>query len=195
MKINEVRRTRFDSRNVEDVSEMSELILRDCQPYLNEIDGQIAKYVMMRGIPGHGQHYGFGKRQTRLDGRNSRNTPAPVHHSMNIWFDHNYGHPYRNGVFTTGEYLQAAQYGDIYAVFPIGKFDYLWVRGIPDMFILISPEITPTIEALERAKEVGRFKSDNLKTAITTGSEIMLWTEEYYYIELRMLEQIGKFLQ
>ena len=42
--------------------------------------------------------------------------------------------------------------------------------------------------------DFGQYKQDNLKKAIYGGGEIMVWCEEYYYMELSLLPALKAFL-
>ena len=68
--------------HVYDAEEIVEVLLRDCQPYLNEIDGNVQKYVLYRGmetVPASG----FGKKDARLSDRRARNTRSSMNDEIN----------------------------------------------------------------------------------------------------------------
>jgi len=202
MRINEIFRTSMTAQHVYDTKEIVEVLLRDCQPYLNEIDGNVQKHVMWRGMPTVPTK-GFGKKYARLNDRVARNTKSDMNDTINWFLKQHFEHPFRNGVYATGSKEHAAYFGDTdtsgevklppYAIFPIGDFDYLWNTKLDDMYnmlVTIAPSHLP-----DAMKQVLPFyKTDNLKQAITSDREIMLWTEEYYYIEEQRLYEIGKYL-
>ena len=198
MRINEIQ----TAEHVYDTKEIVEVLLRDCQPYLNEIDGNVQKYVMYRGMPTVPTK-GFGKKYARLNDRVSRNTKSDMHDIMNWFLKQHFEHPFRNGVYATGNPGNAKYFGDDvpgtdlksppYAIFPIGNFDYLWNTKLDDMYnmlVTIAPSHLP--EAMKNILPF--YKTDSLKEAIASSNEIMLWTEEYYYIEEQRLYEIGKYL-
>ena len=199
MKINEIWKP---AEHVYDTKEIIEVLLRDCQPYLNEIDGNVQKYVMYRGMPTVPAK-GFGKKYARLNDRVARNTKTEMNDMINLVLKQNFEHPFRNGVFATGHKDHAGFFGDTdasgevklppYVIFPIGNFDYLWNTKLDDMYNLLvttAPSYLP--EVME--KVLPFYKTDDLKAAIAANREIMLWTEEYYYIEEQRLYEIGKYL-
>jgi hypothetical protein len=60
--------------------------------------------------------------------REPRDTPLQVHNAVNDYFKQQYGKPFRNGVFATGYYSDAAIYSrdhSAWALIPIGHFSWL----------------------------------------------------------------------
>lgn len=48
------------------------------------------------------------------------------HRELNEAFEKKYGHPFRNSLFTVGNYTTAEPYGSaVFIIVPIGKFDWL----------------------------------------------------------------------
>lgn len=200
MKINEIADMRTP-----DVKEITEMLLRNCQPYLSEIDGNIQKHIMWRGLSGATVR-DFGSKQAHLSDRENLNTPKKVHDEMNEWFTEHYEHPWRNGVFVSGQESQARVFGlltlgghryeNAYVIFPIGNFEYLWNPGISDMYhdlIIANFQYIPQLMDLMNKKH--KFKTDDLKEALHKDIEIIVWVKEYYYLEPHLLPEIGKFLQ
>ena len=195
MRIYEFNQT---AEHVYDTKEIIEVLLRDCQPYLNEIDGNVQKYVLYRGmetVPASG----FGRKDARLSDRRARNTRSDMQAEINEFFTTHFEHPFRNGVYATGNANNASYFtkDDMserpYAIFPIGNFDYLWNPNLDDMYnLLIS--IAPTSVAGTMEKLLPTYKTNDLKKAITSEVEVMLWTQEYYYLEEQKLYEIGKYL-
>ena len=182
-----------------DVEEITEVLIRDCAPYLDEINGQVGQYVMWRGMQGTTAK-GFGRKDARLGGRKPLNTRKPQHDIINKFFVDNFEHPFRNAVFVSGDLMQAMEYsqggGYPHAIFPIGNFEYLWHPRLDDMYNTIA-NVAPTYtEKLMNDLKRG-YRQDGLTEAIShrDGLEIMIWCEEYYYMEKNMLGQIGKFIQ
>ena len=80
-----------------------------------------------------------------------------------------------------------------YAIFPIGNFDYLWNPRLDDMYNLLT-SIAPTQVAATMEKLLPTYNTNDLKKAIQSDVEIMIWTQEYYYLEEQKLYEIGKYL-
>ena len=133
MKFQEIEEEEFTGDAM--ISDMFHKIYQNCQPFLQEI-GDPNKFTLYRGI----QDTAFtenpyqGIKDVRLDNRLPTDTSQSDHTEINQYFEEAYGHPYRNGLFVTGTALIAENYGDVYAIFPIGKFDYIWHPKIPDLY-------------------------------------------------------------
>jgi len=228
----------------------------ECRPFLKEIDNRPARWIMYRGmndqrIIGKGLEDDYGIKTVRLTDRRPKDTPEEGHASLNEYFNKHYGHPYRNGLFVTGNEMAAESYGMPYAVLPIGKFDYIWNRDIDDMTTEIYDYIEGTQDGIENGlihehyawrqfyykttkgrkwvppglpgvpasapvtleqmtefmkgktdvdlielvlSEYSPYISKNLRSAISHGPEIMIWCQEYYYMDPVYLDKFQKFL-
>ena len=117
-----------DNGKIEDIAKT---VIRDCSPFLRQIDYNLLEYPLMRGLS---KPTVFAKIQANLSDRKPTGTSNNFHTEANKWFTTHYGHPYRNGVFTTGDPRVASSYGYLYYVFPIGDFDFLWSPAIHDLY-------------------------------------------------------------
>ena len=128
----------------EDARDIYHKIFQNCQPFLQQINNEVNHHTLYRGITGlpdsdnpeTGEPYAnrwMGTKQVRLDGRKPLDTYYAIHDDFNKWFEEHYGHPYRNGLFVSGTSTVAEAYGSLRAVFPIGKFEYLWHPKIADL--------------------------------------------------------------
>ena len=170
---------------------IAQLISRDCAPFIAALNGDLMQYKLSRGIE---QTAEFGIKKARLVGRKPTST-NPEHHAIwNNWFTENFGHPYRNGIFVTGDQLVASTYGTMYHIFPIGQYSILWNPKVGDLFNTMNGAMTkfwsnnpgqewdkPDIDnALDQLKS--DYRQDGIKEAIASEKEIMLWCEQYYYL-------------
>ena len=216
-------------------------VYQECQPFLQQIDNQPYQFAMYRGmqdrtVVGIGLEDDFGIKTVRLTNRHPMDTPQEGHDAFNEYFEQEYGHPYRNGLFVSGNEHMAEAYGHPYAVFPIGKFEYIWNQAINDLttdiydFVDIASGIPPTehpvwVEFFNSLhgggprdpvsdssmkvflknrtdsdligyvmKDFGRYNQDNLKKGIYGGGEIMIWCEEYYYMQSSLLPALKAFI-
>jgi len=192
MRINEIR-------SPHSIEEITELLIRDCQPFLQDIDGNLQDYLLWRGMNVYSKDR-FGEKEMRAN-RNPLNTPDEIHNEMNKWYQKNYGHPYRNGVFCTGDYSTAGGYGYARAIFPKGEFDFISHRTMDDSFdvaqramMVDSNKMVFVVNNLLDSIKSG-FNTTDLKSAISGQTEIILWVPEYYYLDIDMVKAIGKFLQ
>jgi len=109
------------------------IIRRDCKPFMDSIDNNPVYNTLYRGLMN--AEGGVGSKRVRLDGRTPMTTNEDDHNDLNKYFNEKYGHPYRNGLFCSGNKYQADDYGDIYVIFPIGEFDFIYNEEISDLYI------------------------------------------------------------
>jgi len=163
-----------------------ELIQRDCQPFLGKIGGKMGEYTLHRGMA-HSRTP-LVKKQVRLDDRNALSTSAVKHERYNNYFEDEFGVPFRNALFASGNKDQAAFYGDVFTVFPIGEFDWLWSPNIEDLALDITwprvggfDNVPPSQEHVDsELSRAGYDMNSNIKGAIESGNEIMIRCKEYY---------------
>ena len=137
MRLNEIHNTDLKLSN-RVMNDNFNKIFKSCQPFLNRIDNEVKYYPMYRGlkIP---KTVEIGVKAARLTNRTPKDSSPLIHDSFNRVFNEQYGHPYRNGVFASGDYHTAAAYGDgVYAIFPIGEFDYIWHEEIKDLYVMLA---------------------------------------------------------
>jgi hypothetical protein len=67
-------------------------------------------------------------------GRQPRDTEPEAHGAADDWFLHAFGVRYRsNALFGTGSYRQASDYGSVFAMFPIGDFNFCYSPVVDDL--------------------------------------------------------------
>lgn len=160
-------------------------IKRDCQPYLKQAGNLVFREGMWRGLGLDNPSERMTK-TARLDDRVPRDMDQDLHESLNVFFNDTYGHPYRNGVFVTGDRAEASQYGELYQIFPIGKFDYLWSPEIPDLMGALSMYNYYNEDFDEwMSANLTTYRDNDLQHAVRMNSEIMLWTKQYYALASR----------
>jgi len=105
--------------------------------------------------------------------------------------------PFRDAVFATGEAEMAAGFGALFSILPIGDFTFLWSPNVPDLAtefsgkttnifshffqILFSLDTSSNIDAGDYIKKAD-YRTTDLKAAINSGNEIMIFAKEYYAI-------------
>lgn len=84
--------------------------------------------------------------------RRPKDTPAVEHWFIDNYFFEKYGHRFRsNAIFSTGRYSDAKSYGNVFILLPIGKYEVLWHRHIPDLYSFLfedNPDMADCIYAL-----------------------------------------------
>jgi len=183
-----------------------ELIKRDCQPYLQQAKPFDSYTQLLRGMGGRNDN--FLKKQIRLENRKPKDIPQELHNRINQYFEQHYGASFRNALFTSSDYIQAENYGNVYYIFPIGDFKFLWSPDIEDLFMMYDeyrPWFRPgsdvpqeeqdrrTQEAMDEffKKDIlgGKWYNSNLSAGIDSGNEVMIRAKEYYAISLIAVEQ------
>lgn len=120
---------------------------RDCQPFLREAKDTI----LWRGIHSREQ---FLKIKPRRD-RKAKDTPQAISDVMDvIWKQYIGWKPRSEGVFTTTSLLAATTYSEqVYRIFPIGKFRYIYFDNVSDTYTFRSVIEHPFEMALMKKPE------------------------------------------
>jgi hypothetical protein len=155
-----------DPRNYE-VMKIVSYISRYCKPWLQQSAGRVA----WRGIRYYHEHKHRGinapsvfVRQTRTD-RNPKDSSNAFHNLYNILINVAGGTANRsNSLFVSGSTQEASYYGKVYAVFPIGSFNYTWSPELADWYSqveedneiyyfinLLKPDVQKLIKERDRA--------------------------------------------
>ena len=122
--------------------EMVTLIKKNCKPFL-----RASKRFIFRGIySDEVKSDGYQERTSRKD-RNPRNTQIHVHAAWDQYFFEKFGwKPRSEGVFATGSYETADDYGNGAIFFPIGRFEYIFSKKVVDIYDYHG-EISGTLES------------------------------------------------
>ena len=198
-------------------------IKKRCKPYLSLLKGKEPLYRGLHDVSDAKATYveeeedelinrtdvglGYGIKKVRKN-RIPKGTPAKEFKILNKWLQGNQHARRDKSISVTSNRTTAEFFGNNSWVFPIGKFDYSWVKS-PDMnhtnkntgyFVskwdLTDPEKQATISEFLKAYYSGtldvRTKQADLKHFITTnkgfseayknGYEIWIDCKEYYYI-------------
>jgi len=114
-----------------DSSHAADLIKKDCAPFLMAAKGA----VFYRGMPlDHAEEIcaGLYRSQTNRD-RQPKDSPPWLHNAMNDNLIKKCGIALRScSVFATASVIEASNYGDVHAIFPIGDFNYAWSKLVED---------------------------------------------------------------
>ena len=131
-------KTFLEGKSFADMSaeEAAQMIYDHCQPYLREsgVGKNFYEHGLLRGM----QHLGSDTIFTEVDvnrTRQPRDSDPKIHAILNKFFDEKFGEPLRStSVFATSKQGTASDYGSVFMIFPIGKFDYIWSTKIDDAF-------------------------------------------------------------
>lgn len=137
--------------------ELWKKITKDCQPFLREI--RKGSELVYRGM---GNHRGNGLKDVRKN-RNPVDTSKKVSQYVDkVLYDMFGWHPRSEGLFVTGDLKFGQRYGALKAVFPVGRFIYLW-----------SPTTRDSYNQL-RDSSLGMVMLDNNEKEL-----IKIWEDEY----------------
>jgi hypothetical protein len=170
-------------------------IKQECELFLEESEGRF----IYRGIP-RGRVIG-AKMFTFTPRRHAMDSPEFLHNELNKFFVQHFHMPFRDGLFASGSQWQARLYGQAMIVLPVGDFQYLCYDEINDMYDYwkgLADNYIKRLELLKYDRDLTYAMTDrlidqlpslhynfnrNLPQCISSGSEIMLWCNEYYLID------------
>ena len=101
--------------------------------------------------------------------------------------------PRSEGVFC-GTEGQALMYGNLYSVWPLDAFKFVWSPSVRDMFVDVIWPYKRNPEATNLQTIVNTYTDSDLKHAIRSAGEISLHCKSYYAINNENSQLIKKFL-
>lgn len=153
-----------------------------CGPFLQQAETRWAN--MYRGVTIATSP--LIEKKARLSNRVPLETSQTTHDEINEIFQAKFGHPFRNGVFASGNLSLVSTYGITFETFPIGQFKFLWSPDVPDLY--------DTMEELniKSANELDQFeyRTNDLQAAIDSKNEIMVWCSGYLGAEVQYMTQL-----
>lgn len=195
--LNEGKTTKIDLREWEfDSMEFLETLLtKNCQPYLKTIKG--TKELLFRGT---NQSFKLAQITPRKN-RTPKDTPLKYHKLLDKLFNIKFGwKPRSTGIFCSGR-DQARVYGNVYSIWPIGQFKFIWSPVIHDLYMKIynlawgTERWSIDLEQSTIQELVDTYQKTNLKLAIDNRNEIMLNCSEYYLLSLERSLELHTFLK
>lgn len=185
----------FELHNQEKVDEAVELIKRDCSFYLKHAPYLNSRIQMWRGISYLAVPF---SKQKAKKWRLPLHTPQKLHDSLNNFFVEKFGWPARSGTFVSWDIDTAASYGDLYAIFPIGEFKYVWSPDVVDLYenltdYLDDTEDAPTLDEIDARLKNYSWKDSGLSSMIPTYdmNELVIDATEYYAMSKSMVNAIA----
>jgi hypothetical protein len=171
-------------------------IKKDCQPYLQSV---IDPLMLFRGMT-YGQ--GFIRKKVRKDDRTPKAASMSRHNLVNDYFIDRFGIPFRNGIFCIPNLNVASGFGEVYVIFPIGKYEALWSPKVADLNYFFdddefddlraaldsmdtgSDEYMHTVGELWDVMDSQKWIRNRLDDAWAFKNEIMIWCDHYYALPL-----------
>ena len=159
------------------------LIWKNCQPFLKQMKSLNFENENLL-FSGRKSSSDFTKKKVRKN-RSPKDTSIDIHNWVDDWFYEKFGIRARsNTVFCTSDRGTSIEYGDVYVLFPIGKFEVIWSYHLKDLYDKFVMDM-----GLEYWKknflsyDAKTYKKGNLQRALKSKNEIMLYCKEYYMLE------------
>ena len=173
---------------------MIERIKKECKPYLEAIEYNVMEYRLYRGMQGTAAPYMTGR--VRLEGRKPQATGTHIHNAVNEYFTIKFGEPFRDALFTSSDANFAADYGNLFLVFPTGQFTFIWSEEVDDLYNFEHQMDAALEEDRDDENESVtngyfgdtmdnlNYRSSGFTKAMESRQEIMIRTPVYYGINL-----------
>lgn len=174
----------YENRELsEDFDGMVELIRADCKPFLEQANG----VMLYRGMHKTSTYL---KMTVRSD-RKPKNTSAAEHAVIDDWFNEKFGFRARSAaVFGSGEFADARLYGKVFAIFPIGRFEFVWSPIVSDLFVDIADSTgDDSKDSIINFLEQAEYTDKNLSRGILSNNEVMIHCGTYYAVRLSRPEE------
>ena len=168
--------------------------MADCARWLAKIEG-----TNTMAYHGSKAQIGTFDRIAKKRKRDATNTPDDIHREVNDIFEKKFGWRAReDGLFVTGNYKDANNYGYAYAIFPIDEFKTLWSPEIEDMTgewnDLIDGaqavtwkerrEITKAQFMQSMKREYRWYFNSHVVEGLKSGNEMIISADEYYFVNI-----------
>ena len=175
-----------------------QMIKKDCKKFFYESRFMHRNLPLYRRMKRNIKKYEI---ITPRKNRKPRDTPIEIHKELDKLFKNEFGWKVRSeGVFCSGS-ITSSIYGNLYYMFPIGKFEYVWSPDIKDLTVelerfdvLLSQDdkwyttnIKETDEILSQL--IYTYKDDNFLKALESGKEIALKCDKYYAVNANYIDE------
>lgn len=156
---------------------------KECKPYLSQVNDPFELY---RGISFSDT---IIKKRIRIDERNPLGMDQKMQGMVNKFFTEKFGAPFRFSALATGEQWVADSFGNVYIIFPIGDFEFLWANDVGDLnehIWAFEESFGDNIEYNDIAQFLNDkdYRTNDINSAIASGREIMIRGSGYYGINL-----------
>lgn len=190
----------------EQLESLAQIISAHCKPFLALIDYDPAQHVMWRGVGGADsprRAIPVFVKEVRTNRKPSTMTNATVHKHTDEYFlrKHNI-RAQSQAMFVTGDTTQAATYGNVYAVFPIGEMQFVWSPKVADMDGIFVGQTERKVLELDKTDpqkafsfvssilEKQKYTTQDLKGALSHGVEIMVNCDFFLSISQSLFNQM-----
>ena len=181
--------------------ELAKVLKDECGPWFAAAGDAFAYRGIKKESVESAQFYevdgvNFGVKKVRQD-RKPRDMKGQLHSYIDHWFDDKFGlRPRSKGMFCYGESGkdETQHYGLQYVVVPIGDFKFVWSDEVKDLQIVLDDMVFDRDykDQLEEFLESSEYTTRNLKTALSSESEIMIICDSYYFFSTDDRDKIKK---
>lgn len=166
--------------NEENIEDTIALLEKDCQPYLNKLSSRyFLKHDLL--ISGRNESKNFITKDIRQD-RKPRDVYPEIHEYIDKQFNKKFGIKARSQtLFCYSKVGDVSSYGNAYYIFPIGEFDVIWSKEWRDLYST-RPYMDLGFEKYKpffKDSILNTYEKGNLKKAINSGNEIMLYCKSF----------------
>ena len=168
---------------------IAEYLRKNCQPYLREINYNPSHYALYRGMKHNSED--FTVKEVRLDDRRAQDMDSRSHDALNGYFTKKFGEPFRNALFVAGTPHVAESFGNLYAVFPMGNFTYIWTPEVYDLYTEYGSDIYLEVvehkdtKAFIELMDSLKYRNTDLPKAIESDHEIMIRCKKYAAVRVK----------
>lgn len=183
-----------------DISEYLPILKKDCSQIMRLAKKGFFLYRGFKNVPidDNGEKSTFFDKTPRT-GRMPLDTSTAMHKIMDEYFNEKFNWRARSeGLFCTTSYSHAKFYGDVYLIFPVNAFKFIYSPNVHDLFDeqnrFIKKEYNSLYGFLAKAKtntkEVEaavfsmldnlKYTDKNLQKAAKNNSEVMIKCSKYY---------------
>jgi len=166
---------------------------KECKPFLKAINYDVFNFLLYRGIGSRDAD--FFTANVKLDNRKPKDIPQHAHNLLNDYFTEQFGEPFRNSLFTSHSYSDASEYGNVYAIFPKGKFTFCWSSKYSDLLDLwrkFSLGVDSQSDNVDKNfmdnVADGDYQTSNLQKAIESNNEIMIRCQSAFAFNAYIVE-------
>lgn len=153
--------------------------LKKCKPFINDWKKAKSENFLYSGRKLSAKYI---IKKVRQD-RKSLDTPINLHRLVDDEFEKLFDIKARSQtLFCTPNMAMARRYGVPYYIFPVGKYEIIWSDSVGDLYsslIDVSYNEKLAVDLVNTA-----YKKGDLKNALKSGNEIMVYCKEYLAIKL-----------
>jgi hypothetical protein len=167
-------------------------IQKDCQPYLQELEGTPETFMLYRGMR---KNDPVTIETTRKDRKPVDSDPR-LHNLADEWFNSKFGFKARSqAVFASPSVGMTKRYGTVYAIFPIGDFQYVWSPKVNDFYQSTLHLTNKSDEEVIEFMDGANYTNSNIGQMVNRGkAEVMIFCDKYYAVREDVYDDIEHYI-